>query len=164
MQMSCMSKATTEHREPKDSKDSSTTEIQQKEVAKMCIREAVIEEIVSLFHSFSLRLLAVLVSVSDIAAKEEQMLQWAETDSLQTAVQRRMYIILKYMEMLLRKFLEARCRNFVFGMPTSAIDLKVLDLLSDAHRIALEKLMEELKINKLEWTRPSSFDFFGTDI
>ncbi|KZV52404.1 hypothetical protein F511_32125 [Dorcoceras hygrometricum] len=72
------------------------------------IREKVIEEIVSFFHSFSLRRLAVLESVSDMVAKEEQMLQWAETDSLQTAVQRRMYIIAKYREMLLRKFLEAR--------------------------------------------------------
>ncbi|KZV57132.1 hypothetical protein F511_42014 [Dorcoceras hygrometricum] len=39
------------------------------------IREAVIEEIVSFFHSFSLRRLAVLDSVSDIAAKEDHMLQ-----------------------------------------------------------------------------------------
>ncbi|KZV50145.1 hypothetical protein F511_26461 [Dorcoceras hygrometricum] len=81
---------------------------------------------------------------------QEQMLQWAETDSLQTAVQRRMYIIAKYREMLLRKFLEARRSNFVSGTPTSAIDLKILDLLSDAHRIALEKFMEQMNVNKLD--------------
>ncbi|KZV53099.1 hypothetical protein F511_24518 [Dorcoceras hygrometricum] len=40
-----------------------------------------------------LRRLAIVESVSDIAAKEEQMLQWAETYSLQTAVQRRLYIV-----------------------------------------------------------------------
>ncbi|KZV24639.1 protein IQ-DOMAIN 14 [Dorcoceras hygrometricum] len=51
------------------------------------LREAVIEEISSFFHSFSLRRLAVLESVSDLAAKEEQMLAWAETDSLQTAIE-----------------------------------------------------------------------------
>ncbi|KZV18072.1 hypothetical protein F511_24380 [Dorcoceras hygrometricum] len=128
------------------------------------IREAVIEEIVSFFHSFSLRRLEVLDSVSDIAAKEEQMLQWTETDSLETTGQRRVYIVVKYREMLVRKFLEARCSNFVSGTPTSAIDLKVLDFLSDAHRIAFEKFIEQLKINKLEWTRPSSSDLFGTDI
>ncbi|KZV25635.1 peroxisome assembly factor-2 [Dorcoceras hygrometricum] len=61
----------------------------------LVIREKVIEEFVSFFHSFSLRRLAVLESVSDIAAKEEQMLAWAETDSLQTAVARRLYIIAK---------------------------------------------------------------------
>ncbi|KZV44956.1 hypothetical protein F511_27930 [Dorcoceras hygrometricum] len=38
-----------------------------------------------------LRRLEILDSVSDIVAKEEQMLQWAETDSLQTAVQRRVH-------------------------------------------------------------------------
>ncbi|KZV30285.1 hypothetical protein F511_34301 [Dorcoceras hygrometricum] len=48
------------------------------------IREQVIEEIVSFFSSFSLRRLAVLGSVSDIVAKEEHILAWAETDSLQT--------------------------------------------------------------------------------
>ncbi|KZV32515.1 hypothetical protein F511_35120 [Dorcoceras hygrometricum] len=102
-----------------------------------------------------------LESVSDLAAKEEQMLAWAEIDSLQTAVQRRMYIIVKYREMLLRKFLEARHSNFESGMPTTAIDLKVLDLLSDAHRIVLEKLMEQLKIHKLAWTRPSISSLCG---
>ncbi|KZV48110.1 hypothetical protein F511_15765 [Dorcoceras hygrometricum] len=75
-----------------------------------------------------------------------------------------MYIITKYREMLIRKFLEARRSNFESGTPTTAIDLKVLDLLSDAHRIALEKLMEQLKIHKLEWTRPSISSLFGADI
>ncbi|KZV20606.1 hypothetical protein F511_21879 [Dorcoceras hygrometricum] len=46
----------------------------------------VIEEISSFFYSFSLCRLAILESVSDIAAKEEQILAWAETDSLQTAM------------------------------------------------------------------------------
>ncbi|KZV18309.1 hypothetical protein F511_25413 [Dorcoceras hygrometricum] len=85
-------------------------------------------------------------------------------DSLQTAVKRCVYIIVKYMEMLLRKFLEARRSNFVFDTPTSAIDLKILDFLSDAHRIVLEKLMEHMKIHMLEWTRPSFSSLFECDI
>ncbi|KZV39147.1 227 kDa spindle- and centromere-associated protein [Dorcoceras hygrometricum] len=50
------------------------------------IRDKVIEEISSFFSSFSLRRLDILESFSDISAKEEQILAWAETDSLQTAM------------------------------------------------------------------------------
>ncbi|KZV22079.1 hypothetical protein F511_28320 [Dorcoceras hygrometricum] len=64
------------------------------------IRKKVIEEISSLFSSFSLRLLEILELVSDIAAKEEQKLAWAETDSLQTAVSRHLYIIAKRLILL----------------------------------------------------------------
>ncbi|KZV45033.1 hypothetical protein F511_20106 [Dorcoceras hygrometricum] len=49
-----------------------------------------------------------LKSDEDIYAKEEQVLIWAETDSTKVALQRRMYILIKYRELLLRKFLEAR--------------------------------------------------------
>ncbi|KZV46244.1 hypothetical protein F511_08687 [Dorcoceras hygrometricum] len=69
------------------------------------IREDVIEENVSFFHYFNLCRLAVLESVSDIVAMEEQMLQWTEMDSSQTAVQRPVYIIVKYRDMLIRNFL-----------------------------------------------------------
>ncbi|KZV43075.1 phragmoplast orienting kinesin 1-like [Dorcoceras hygrometricum] len=42
-----------------------------------------------------LRRLATLESVKDIAVKEEQVLTWAETDSVQITLQRRMYIVAK---------------------------------------------------------------------
>ncbi|KZV33798.1 hypothetical protein F511_30510 [Dorcoceras hygrometricum] len=125
------------------------------------IRDAVIEEIVSFFNSFSIRGLSALKSVSYLAAKEALLLNWAETDSLQTVVQRCLYITAKYREMLIRKFLEARRSNLVSGTPTSAIDLQVLDILSVAHRLALIKLVEQLKLHKLEWTRPSTSHLFG---
>ncbi|KZV24640.1 hypothetical protein F511_27251 [Dorcoceras hygrometricum] len=125
------------------------------------IREALVEEISSLFYSFSLLSLSDLTSISDLAEKEEQVLKWAETDSLQTAVRRRLYIIAKYREMLLRKLLEARHDNFESGTPTSAIDLQVLDLLSEAHSISLINLLEQLKQHRLEWTRPSRSWLFG---
>ncbi|KZV50559.1 Splicing factor 3B subunit [Dorcoceras hygrometricum] len=54
------------------------------------LREQVIEEFVKFFNSFSLRRLAVLDSVKDIAAKEELVLTWAETDSVHIALKRRM--------------------------------------------------------------------------
>ncbi|KZV56622.1 protein STICHEL-like 4 [Dorcoceras hygrometricum] len=101
------------------------------------IREKVIEEISSFFYSFCLRRLAILESVSDIAAKEEQILALAETDSLQTVVSRLVHNREVYREMLLRKFLEVRHQNFDSGTPTTAIDLQVLDMLSDAHRLSL---------------------------
>ncbi|KZV26996.1 zinc knuckle family protein [Dorcoceras hygrometricum] len=97
------------------------------------IRDAVIEEIVSFFNSFSIRGLAALNK--------------------------------KYREMLIHKFLEARRINFESGTPTFAIDLQVLDSLSDAHRLALIKfLMEKLRQHKLEWTRTSSSNLFGGDV
>ncbi|KZV49309.1 hypothetical protein F511_37913 [Dorcoceras hygrometricum] len=107
--------------------------------------------------------LKAMQSVSDLDAKEEQMLAWAETDSLQTVVQRRVYIIAKYREMLLRKFLAARHKNFESSTPTTAIDLQVLDMLSEAHRLALTKLVEQMRQHKLEWTRPCNSEFFGKD-
>ncbi|KZV52828.1 hypothetical protein F511_38010 [Dorcoceras hygrometricum] len=102
------------------------------------LREQVIEEVVKLFNSFSLRRLAVLDLVKDIATKEELVLTWAETDSVHIALQRRVYIISKYREMLLRKFIEARRHNFVPGTPTTAIDLKVLYFLTASHHFALK--------------------------
>ncbi|KZV56165.1 hypothetical protein F511_16544 [Dorcoceras hygrometricum] len=49
-------------------------------------------------------------------------------------------------------------------MPTSTIDLQVLDLISDSHCLALIKLVEQLRQHKLEWTRPSSSNLFGGDV
>ncbi|KZV34338.1 hypothetical protein F511_35353 [Dorcoceras hygrometricum] len=88
------------------------------------LREAVLEEIYSFFSSFSLHRLSVLESVSDLAAKEEQVLLWAETDSLQTAARRCLYITTKYREMLLRKFLEARHQNSESSTPTTQLIYK----------------------------------------
>ncbi|KZV26526.1 protein tipD [Dorcoceras hygrometricum] len=67
--------------------------------------------------------------------------------------------------MLNRKFLEARHKHFESGTPTSAIDLQVLDLLSEAHSISLINLLEQLRQHRLKWTRPSTSKLFrGTDV
>ncbi|KZV49426.1 hypothetical protein F511_37720 [Dorcoceras hygrometricum] len=73
---------------------------------------------------------------------------------------RRMIIIAKYRELLLQKFIEAKRRNFVSGTPTSAIDLKVLNLLIAAHHFALKELLRHMREHQLEWTRPSSSSLF----
>ncbi|KZV24200.1 glycine-rich RNA-binding protein [Dorcoceras hygrometricum] len=51
----------------------------------LLLRENVITEVNSLFHSFSMRTLNAMRTVKDIMAKVEKMLSWAETDSLETA-------------------------------------------------------------------------------
>ncbi|KZV19971.1 hypothetical protein F511_19956 [Dorcoceras hygrometricum] len=69
------------------------------------LREKVIADVVSFFHSFSLSKLAVLDPVTDIIVKEKQILAWIEIDSLETAVRMREYIVAKYRDMILRKIL-----------------------------------------------------------
>ncbi|KZV39634.1 hypothetical protein F511_28705 [Dorcoceras hygrometricum] len=121
--------------------------------------EKVIEGVSIFVSSFSLCKLATLQS-EDIFAKEGQVLSWAETDSSFVAIQRRRLIIAKYRELLLRKFIEARRKNFVSGTPTSAIDLKVLKLLGAAHLFALKVLLRHMREHQLEWTQPSSSSLF----
>ncbi|KZV55500.1 hypothetical protein F511_27233 [Dorcoceras hygrometricum] len=96
------------------------------------LREQVIEAVATFFNSFSIRRLPALGSLEAIAAKEEKVLNWGVTDSVQIALQRRVYIVAKYRELLLRKFLEARRHNFV------------------------SVLLRQVKEHKLEWTRPSN--------
>ncbi|KZV52732.1 hypothetical protein F511_16947 [Dorcoceras hygrometricum] len=86
-------------------------------------------------------------------AKEELVLTWAEAESTGVALNRKRYILLKYREMLLRKFLEARRINFAPGDGSSAIDLKILDRLSDIHSFVLEELKKETQAHGLTWKK-----------
>ncbi|KZV47907.1 hypothetical protein F511_15007 [Dorcoceras hygrometricum] len=79
------------------------------------LREKVIEAVATFFNSFNIHRLPALGSLEAIAAKEEKVLNWGETNSVQIALQRRVYIVANYRELLLRKFLEARRHNFVSG-------------------------------------------------
>ncbi|KZV53608.1 hypothetical protein F511_11999 [Dorcoceras hygrometricum] len=124
------------------------------------LRQKVIKEMTSFFHSFSLRNLKVMRSVKDIFSKEEKMLVWAETDSLKKSVHRRIFIIAKYRELLLRKFLVARRTNLVLGQPTTAIEQQILDLLSAAHQQAVRNLLIQMRTHELNWTRPYSSMLF----
>ncbi|KZV51517.1 hypothetical protein F511_36758 [Dorcoceras hygrometricum] len=107
-----------------------------------------------------LRTLIAMRTVQDTLSKVEKMLAWVETDSLETAIHRRLFIIAKYREVLLRKFLEARRTNLVSGLPTTTIDQRTLDLLSAAHQEAVRNLLRQMSAHGLKWTRPvSSFLF-----
>ncbi|KZV43943.1 hypothetical protein F511_11917 [Dorcoceras hygrometricum] len=110
-----------------------------------------------------LRRLAVLKSVRDISAKEEQVLTWAETDSIQVALQRILYIVAKYRELLLRKFLEAHRANYSFSQPWSAMALQIIDLLSAANSTSVKNLLTQKQALKLEWTRPCCAMLFEGD-
>ncbi|KZV19343.1 receptor-like protein 2 [Dorcoceras hygrometricum] len=84
----------------------------------------------------------------------------ADTDSLETAVRMWEYIIAKYREMLLRKFLETHRTNIRSGQPTTAIDIQIIALLSDAHLFALETLQTQMRIHGLKWERMCSSSLF----
>ncbi|KZV19086.1 hypothetical protein F511_10137 [Dorcoceras hygrometricum] len=114
------------------------------------LREQVIDDVDKFFNSFCLKRLAAL-KIEDIYEKEEQVLTWAETYSTRIALQRKMYILTKYRELLLRKFLEARKTNFVPGESTSAIDLKVLAMLSYLHLFVVNELKTKMQEHGLTW-------------
>ncbi|KZV36059.1 kinesin-4-like [Dorcoceras hygrometricum] len=87
------------------------------------LRAKVIDEVAQFFHSFSLKKLAT-INLEDMYKKEELVLSWGETEWPQVAIQRKLYILIKYREMLLWKFLESWRANFVPGQGSSAVDLK----------------------------------------
>ncbi|KZV23662.1 RNA polymerase beta' subunit [Dorcoceras hygrometricum] len=117
------------------------------------LREKVIDDVAKFFYSFSLKRLSNLKIDESYFAKEELVLTWAEAESTGVALNRKQYILLKYREMLLRKFLEARRINFTPGDGSSAVDLKILDRLSDIHSFVLEELKKETQAHSLTWKK-----------
>ncbi|KZV14649.1 dystroglycan-like [Dorcoceras hygrometricum] len=116
------------------------------------LRAQVIEAVDQFFHSFSFKKLAT-INIEELSRKEEQVLIWGETEITHVALSRKRYILLKYREVLVRKFLESWKNNFLPGKGSSAVDLKVIDLLSDLHLFVLEELREQALAHGLKWTR-----------
>ncbi|KZV17631.1 hypothetical protein F511_34214 [Dorcoceras hygrometricum] len=104
------------------------------------LRDQVMADVVDFFHSFSLNKLTDLDALLALKAKEKLMLDWAETDSLETAVKRRLYILVRYREMLLRKLLDSHRQYLVSGQPWTATASQIFDLLSDVNSKSLEAL------------------------
>ncbi|KZV49887.1 hypothetical protein F511_41563 [Dorcoceras hygrometricum] len=127
------------------------------------LRAQVIEAVDQFFHSFSFKKLATIniegfkklstINIEELSRKEEQILIWGETEITHVALSRKRYILLKYREVLVRKFFESWKNNFVPGQGSSAVDLKVIDLLSDLHLFVLEELREQSLAHGLKWTR-----------
>ncbi|KZV40379.1 hypothetical protein F511_01701 [Dorcoceras hygrometricum] len=102
------------------------------------LRDRVMKDVVEFFHSFSLNKLSNLDSLKILKEKDKLMLEWAETDSLEMAIRRRVYILAKYRELLLRKFLESHRKYLVPRQPWIAIVSQIIDLLSAAHSKSLK--------------------------
>ncbi|KZV54495.1 dystroglycan-like [Dorcoceras hygrometricum] len=145
------------------------------------LRAKIIDEVAQFFHSFSLRKLATFnledmykreeqvlswgetelpqfeetgnIQSRGYVQKEEQVLSWGETELPQVAIQRKLYILIKYREVLARKFLESWRANFVPGQGSTAVDLKVINLLTDLHLSILEELAKEARAHGRLWTK-----------
>ncbi|KZV40402.1 hypothetical protein F511_10805 [Dorcoceras hygrometricum] len=118
------------------------------------LREKVIDEVATFFYSFSLKRLANIQIDDSYSAKEELVLSWAEAESTEMALQRKMYILLKYRAVLVRKYLYGWILNFVPGEGDSAVHLKVIDMLSDLLSFVLEELKQQAVAHRIRWDRP----------
>ncbi|KZV34425.1 hypothetical protein F511_24896 [Dorcoceras hygrometricum] len=119
-------------------------------------------DVVDFFHSFSLNKLTDLDALLALKAKEKLMLDWAETDSLETAVKRRLYILARYREMLLRKFLDSHRQYLVSGQPWMATASQIFDLLSAVHSKSLEALRIQQQEHGIIFEQPctsTAFDY-----
>ncbi|KZV45375.1 protein NETWORKED 1A-like [Dorcoceras hygrometricum] len=123
------------------------------------LRSQVIDEVAKFFHSFSLKKLAT-INLEEMYKKEEQVLYWGETESPQEAIQRKFYILLKYRTVLVWKFLEAWRANFAPGQGSSAVDIQVIELLSDLYLCLLEELAKEARAHGLTWRKPCCSKIF----
>ncbi|KZV21535.1 dystroglycan-like [Dorcoceras hygrometricum] len=118
------------------------------------IRDQVMVDVVEFFHSFSLNTFSNFDALLALKAKEKLMLEWAETDSLAMAVKRKGYILAKYRELLLRKFLDSHQKFLAPGQPWTATTSQIIDLLSDAHSISLEDLLAQQRAHGLPMEQP----------
>ncbi|KZV45420.1 hypothetical protein F511_42387 [Dorcoceras hygrometricum] len=116
------------------------------------LRAKFIDEVASFFHSFSLRKLS-SINFEEMYNKEDQVLRWGETESPQIAIQRKFYILLKYRTILVWKFLDAWRINFAPGQGSSAVDIHVIELLTELYLSLLEELANEVRILGLPWTK-----------
>ncbi|KZV19817.1 NBS-LRR type disease resistance protein [Dorcoceras hygrometricum] len=118
----------------------------------VALRAKVVDEVALFFNSFSLKKLAT-INIEEMYKKEELVLSWGETESPQLAIQRKFYILLKYREVLVWKFLESWRSNFVPGQGSSAVDRRVIELLSDLHVSVLEELTKAARAHGITWKK-----------
>ncbi|KZV58678.1 hypothetical protein F511_24319 [Dorcoceras hygrometricum] len=95
---------------------------------------------------------------------QKLMLEWAKTDSLAMVVKIKGYILEKYRELLLRRFLESHRKFFAPGQPWTATTSQIIDLLSDAHSISLEDLLAQQRAHGLPMEQPCASSVFESSI
>ncbi|KZV56748.1 hypothetical protein F511_40022 [Dorcoceras hygrometricum] len=125
----------------------------------VALRAKVIDDVALFFNSFSLKKLAT-INIEEMYKKEELVLSWGETESPQEAIQRKSYILLKYRKVLVWKFLESWRSNFVLGQGSSAVDRRVIELLSDLHVSILEELTRAARAHVIIWKKPCCSTMF----
>ncbi|KZV27505.1 hypothetical protein F511_22358 [Dorcoceras hygrometricum] len=118
------------------------------------LRDQVMVDVVNFFHSFSINKLTNFDALLALREKEKFMLEWAATDSLETAVKRKMYILAKYKELLLRKIMESHRQFYTPGQPWTATASQIFDLQSDAHSKSLEDLLAQQREHGLPLAQP----------
>ncbi|KZV18736.1 dystroglycan-like [Dorcoceras hygrometricum] len=123
------------------------------------LRSKFIDEVAAFFNSFSLRKLSSM-NFEDMYSKEDQVLRWGETESPQEAIRRKFYILLKYRTILVWKFLDAWRINFAPGQGSTAIDIQVIELLSELYLSLLEELAKEARALNLTWNKPCCSKIF----
>ncbi|KZV24453.1 hypothetical protein F511_17240 [Dorcoceras hygrometricum] len=155
-------------KEPLQLKDPIKGKLQQEHYFLICadidllvqLWEKVIYEVAKFFYSFSLKRLAIIQIDDSYFSKEELVLSWVEAESTGVALQRKMYILLKYRAALVRKYLDGWIQNFVPEEGDSAVNLKVIDLLSDLFSFFLEELKQQAVAHGIRWDRPCCSIFF----
>ncbi|KZV40618.1 hypothetical protein F511_34882 [Dorcoceras hygrometricum] len=125
----------------------------------VALRAKVVDEVALFFNSFSLKKLA-SINIEEMYKKEELVLSWGETESPQVAIQRKSYILLKYRKVLVWKFLESWRSKFVPGQGSSAVDRRVIELLSDLHVSILEELTKAARAYGITWKKPCCSTMF----
>ncbi|KZV39286.1 zinc-metallopeptidase, peroxisomal-like [Dorcoceras hygrometricum] len=105
-----------------------------------------------------------LDALRELKEHEKLMLEWAETDSLEMAVKRKAYIVAKYRELLLRKFLDYHRKYFSPGQPWTATASMIIDLLSDAHSKSLEDLLAQQQEHSIPMEQPCASTMFDSSI
>ncbi|KZV25871.1 hypothetical protein F511_29297 [Dorcoceras hygrometricum] len=128
------------------------------------LRDKVMQDVIEIFHYFSLNKLSDIDSLLELKAKEKLMLEWAETDSLEIAVKRKVYILAKYREMLLRKFVESHRKYYTLGQTWTATASQIIDLLSDAHSKSLEDLIAQQKEHGLPMEQSCTSTFLDASV
>ncbi|KZV39261.1 hypothetical protein F511_27715 [Dorcoceras hygrometricum] len=119
------------------------------------LRAQVIDEVEKFFNSFSLNKLATLQIDESYFEKEALVLSWAEAESTRIALNRKVYILMKYREVLVRKFIESWKLNFKEALVLSwaeaestriALNRKVY-ILMKYREVLVRKFIESWKLN-----------------
>ncbi|KZV53096.1 putative phosphoserine phosphatase [Dorcoceras hygrometricum] len=100
------------------------------------VRDSVMKAVVDFFASFSLNTMPDMKSLKDLKEKEKLMMEWAETNTLATAVRRQIYLAL--------------------DQPWTDMAVQVISLLSAAHSKSLEDFKAQQQEHKIEMVQPNS--------